>query len=474
MPQELFSGSSMDDGAIGCGEQDGVEGSDHDEVGRESHRRVSTCSAGFVTASSLPLLMTILVVAVFKSGDAFKFHPLTRHYLPSRSYTSSLASIRNPLELNMSMSDDDENKSPSFMQLQSPIFTTEQQHDDKRDSLLPKQHQLQIPQAQIIQLETLSRILLPSFLSSILAYTLFPSLALYLSYLINDSATFAVLSVDSSQFIQNFLTVTGLTFSILVGQTYYFMYQQQEAVFVSLFWEVTEAKSLLEQVALVSQGRRDMYEMCLVAVKRYVEEDLKKGLGKEPAKVLSARPMDDPLEIIMYMTSVGVPSSIYDTVRSLRQARARRLGALQKKLPSVHLLLLWLLAVIELSSFPVLGAGTQTIGGYNILTIEGFLFGIMTFGIVLTLNIVGELYVGSGGAYNVDSVLRVMVNGLDEELDTRMNDIDADITRRAYMSVSERTEMEKRQGTVLPSPVYYPMRFSTKYVGEDSMEANSI
>jgi len=36
--------------------------------------------------------------------------------------------------------------------------------------------------------------------------------------------------------------------------------------------------------------------------RRYVEEDLKKGLGKEPAKVLSARPMDDPLEIIMYMT----------------------------------------------------------------------------------------------------------------------------------------------------------------------------
>jgi hypothetical protein len=34
--------------------------------------------------------------------------------------------------------------------------------------------------------------------------------------------------------VQNFLTVTGLTFSILVGQTYYFMYQQQESVFNSL------------------------------------------------------------------------------------------------------------------------------------------------------------------------------------------------------------------------------------------------
>lgn len=164
-----------------------------------------------------------------------------------------------------------------------------------------------------IQLETLSRILLPSLLSSLLAYLLFPPMSLGLSYLINDSATFAVLSVDSSQFIQNFLTVTGLTFSILVGQTYYFMYQQQEAVFVSLFGEVTEAKSLLEQVALVCQGRKDMYEMCLVAVKRYVEEDLKEGLGKEPAQVLSARPMDDPLEIIMYLTRLVACCFTFDS-----------------------------------------------------------------------------------------------------------------------------------------------------------------
>lgn len=262
----------MGGGAIGSGEQDGVEGSDHDEVGRDSHRRGLTGAAGVVTTPtpSLPLLMAILVVAIVKSGDAFQFHPMTRHYLTSRNYHSNLASIRNPLELKMSMSDDDENKLPSFMQLQSQIITSEQPHEDKRDIQTTKQQQLKIPQAEIIQLETLSRILLPSFLSSILAYTLFPSLALYLSYLINDSATFAVLSVDSSQFIQNFLTVTGLTFSILVGQTYYFMYQQQEAVFVSLFWEVTEAKSLLEQVALVSHGRRDMYEMCLLAVKRCV------------------------------------------------------------------------------------------------------------------------------------------------------------------------------------------------------------
>ncbi|KAL7475657.1 hypothetical protein ACHAW6_001569 [Cyclotella cf. meneghiniana] len=327
-------------------------------------------------------------------------------------------------------------------------------------------------QFEQLQLQTLSRILLPSLLSSLISTFLFPPLALSLSYLIADPASFAVLSVDSSQFVQNFLTVTGLTFSILVGQTYYFMYQQQESVFNSLFGEVTEAKSLLEQVALVCQGRGDMYQVCLKAVQRYVEEDLKQGLGKEPAQVLSARPMDDPLEIILYLTSVGVPSSIYDTVRSLRQARALRLGALQKKLPPVHLLLLWLLAVIELSSFPVLGAGTQSIGGYNILTIEGILFGILTFGVVVTLNVVGELYVGQGGAYNVDSVLAIMVKGLDEELEGRMADVMQSTSSEYWGSdESERGRME------LPSPFNVPrQRYFTSFLNgeEDSEEANSI
>ena len=137
------------------------------------------------------------------------------------------------------------------------------------DKMLTTTSQQQKQPLQLqVQLETLTRIIVPSALASFVAFIIFPPISLGLSYLINDSATFAVLSVDSSQFIQNFLTVTGLTFSILVGQTYYFMYQQQEAVFVSLFGEVTEAKSLLEQVALVCQGRKDMYEMCLVAVKR--------------------------------------------------------------------------------------------------------------------------------------------------------------------------------------------------------------
>eukprot|EP00591_Stephanopyxis_turris_P013054 CAMPEP_0195530844 /NCGR_PEP_ID=MMETSP0794_2-20130614/33924_1 /TAXON_ID=515487 /ORGANISM="Stephanopyxis turris, Strain CCMP 815" /LENGTH=410 /DNA_ID=CAMNT_0040662443 /DNA_START=163 /DNA_END=1395 /DNA_ORIENTATION=+ len=270
-----------------------------------------------------------------------------------------------------------------------------------------------------IQLVTFLRVGIPSVLSGVVATLVFPFLALTLASVMNDAGVFAVLSQDSSQFVQNFLTVSSLLFSILVGQTYYFMYQQQEAVYYSLFNEVTEAKSLLEQVALVCQGR-SMYKPMLGFIEKYVRDDLKQLQG-DPAVLLSARPVDDPLESIMYMTSVGVPSIVYETVRSLRQARAARLGALQRKLPLVHMLLLWILAGIELVSFPLLGAGTQTIGGYNILTVEGVIFGIMTFGIVMTLRVVGELWRPAGGAYNVDGVLSVMVSGLEEELQARMS-----------------------------------------------------
>jgi hypothetical protein len=146
---------------------------------------------------------------------------------------------------------------------------------------------------------TFVRVIVPSLLAGIVAYLIFPALAMWLGSVFNDAGVFAVLSQDSSQFVQNFLTVAGLLFSILVGQTYYFMYQQQEMVYYALFNEVTEAKSLLEQVALVSQGR-SMYQRVLQAISTYVQTDLKK-LQADPAVLLSARPMDDPLETIMYL-----------------------------------------------------------------------------------------------------------------------------------------------------------------------------
>ena len=69
------------------------------------------------------------------------------------------------------------------------------------------------------EFKTLLRVGLPSMLAGLLAYLTFPFLAMTLASSVNSAGALTVLSTDSSQFVQNFLSVSSLLFSILVGQT---------------------------------------------------------------------------------------------------------------------------------------------------------------------------------------------------------------------------------------------------------------
>jgi hypothetical protein len=273
-----------------------------------------------------------------------------------------------------------------------------------------------------VQYITLFRVGLPALAVASASCLAYSGVSTALAGIIDDSGAFGVIAQDSSQFIQNILTTCGLMFSILVGYTYYFLYQQQESIYLALFEEVTVAKSLLEQISLVCEGRKPMYRTILQCVDRYVRDDLTQ-FSVEPSVLLSSRPIDDPLEDIMYLTSVGEPSVVYQTVRSLRQARARRLGALQRKLPQIHMILLFSLAAIVLCTFPLLGAGVQTIGEPGILSVQSWYFSFIVFGIACAFGVINELNRPSGdGAYNVITVLSVMVTGLEEELEGRLAD----------------------------------------------------
>ncbi|EEC42554.1 predicted protein [Phaeodactylum tricornutum CCAP 1055/1] len=273
-----------------------------------------------------------------------------------------------------------------------------------------------------VQLVSILRVGFPALALAIVANLSYPPMSMALANVIDDSGVFAVISQDASQYIQNILTTSGLVFALLVGQTYYFMYQQQEKIYLALFQEVTIAKSLVEQVSLVCRGRETLYSRIMACIDRYVKEDLTRFNDKEPAELISARPCDDPLEDILYLTSVGEPSIIYQTVRSLRQARAFRLGALQRKLPALHMTLLWVLGGIVLCTFPLLGAGSQTIGGMRILIVQAWYLSFIVFGMALTLGVIYELQrPGEKGAYNARMVLTVMVAGLEEELAQRLN-----------------------------------------------------
>ena len=177
-----------------------------------------------------------------------------------------------------------------------------------------------------------------------------------------------LLNYDPSLFIGNFLTVVGLLFSLLIGNTFVFLYTQQESIFLALFHEALRARARRPARARVVRARAALRSLSPRAsfARSPRPYRARAGLGRaalaaragrarlpRPAelydaarlhprvrarrpsaaastcrrrRMLSARPQDDPLEAIMYMTSVGTPSTVYDTVKALRALRAARIS----------------------------------------------------------------------------------------------------------------------------------------------------
>jgi len=223
------------------------------------------------------------------------------------------------------------------------------------------------------------------------------------------------LSGAAENFIGNFLALTSLLFSILAGNSYSSLYSQNESIFYALFAEVSEAKALMEQVALVCSGR-PFYKTVLEYINNYVMLDLRR-LDRQPAVLLARKPRDDPLESILYLTSVGVPSIVYETVRSLRQTRGQRLGAVQRKLPGIQIALLYVLGMLNVVTFLLFGASCTACPEMRLCRV---LFTLLVGAVVMTMRVIHELWQTTGGAYNVDGVLAVMVRGLEEELKQRL------------------------------------------------------
>eukprot|EP00439_Symbiodinium_sp_Y106_P011804 s4456_g1.t2 len=291
----------------------------------------------------------------------------------------------------------------------------------------------------------LQRLLSPAFIASFLSFLLYPLFAQAVASQL-DSVALGIIKGDVSQYMQNFFNFNSLLFSFFVSQTYASLYQQQESLYMALYSEIAEARSLLEQLTLVSQNRPS-YRSMLQSMDAYVEElILGVRVGCPPAVLVSAKPALDPLEAILYATSVGVPSVVYDTVRSLREARGQRLGATQRKLPWEHFVLLNVLGAMELLVFPLLGAG---ISGYealdaaapgHVLWIQSVVFAILAGGVVLALQVIQGLRSPTSGLYSLDSTLDEMVEGLRAELQHRLEAAPASSASRLPSPVVSRID----------------------------------
>lgn len=345
-----------------------------------------------------------------------------------------------------------------------PLSSEKNQNQDKSITELQKE----------IQLQSLSRITIPSILFSFLCYSIFPSITLGIQTWAHDmydgsntgkgyETLNLILTDNSNQFLQNVHNFLALTFAFLTGSTLQFMLRQQDILYKALFDEVTALVSLLEQSALISEGRSDLYRNLLQSLTSYLENDLKlvtnyvsvqeeqengntsthaltsssslsyvineMGISREnlPSYILSRRPENDPLERILYITSVGEPSSIYSSVLELRRARSKRLGALQRKMPEINMYLLYVLGSTVFVSFPFVTAGSETVGGDGLLQLYRAQLSIVVFAMCVVLGMINELKqpeIASVYSVNYD-FLGKMMNGLECELDERMKSCDA-------------------------------------------------
>eukprot|EP00913_Durusdinium_trenchii_P010147 g9514.t1 len=126
---------------------------------------------------------------------------------------------------------------------------------------------------------------------------------------------------------------------------------------------------------------------------------------------------------LLFATSVGVPSSVCDSVRAIRQARAARLAAAQRRFPAEHSAILWTWAAMATGIFLLLAAGmagfeaeVATQSGH-LLAVLAPLFGVLVAAQVMTGMVMSELSMPGGSElFRSQDIVEQGLGGLLEEL----------------------------------------------------------
>lgn len=128
--------------------------------------------------------------------------------------------------------------------------------------------------------------------------------------------------------------------------------------------------------------------------------------------------------------------------------------------------MLYYLAFFVMCSFPVTGAGAQTVGGMSIITLQSYLFGVIGFGISVVLGVIRELQKPEiGGAYNFDAVLGIMVQGLEEELQARLMQVKIQQDQnemKQIMEASKEKELDSSEESLSSSDILVSSRKSKR------------
>ena len=226
-------------------------------------------------------------------------------------------------------------------------------------------------------------------------------------------ATLAVLSGDQGQFIQNFLSVIGILFSLLIGNTYAFCYNQQVMVYMALFEEVSVAKALLEQATLVCQGRPSYAGVLDDVQLRRPGPEARGPVARRFIIHVSRATTRSRRSCGRRRSARPAPSMIRCGGCGARGASgsARCSGSSRR-----CILRCYFAGYTGSVRVPPAVGGRGDDGGCGALRVEAAMFALMTAALTLTLGVVVQLWRPRGSAYSVDAALAVMVEGLEDEL----------------------------------------------------------
>eukprot|EP00929_Paragymnodinium_shiwhaense_P070778 TRINITY_DN35896_c0_g1_i1.p1 TRINITY_DN35896_c0_g1~~TRINITY_DN35896_c0_g1_i1.p1 ORF type:complete len:443 (+),score=94.92 TRINITY_DN35896_c0_g1_i1:91-1419(+) len=219
--------------------------------------------------------------------------------------------------------------------------------------------------------DVVRQLLLPSSVAGLAGAVSLIPLAAAVRALMSES-TQMILKDDVTQYTQNAFTVVGLLFTLLLAETLSMMVSRQQNLFNAIFAEISEAQALIEQITLLCSGRYagsssveevagSQMSFLLDDLESYLEKDFG-NLGETPLlpSPESQGSTADLLERLLFATSVGVPSSICSSVMALRNARAQRLAAAQRRFPPGHYTILYFFGFLVLLMFIILSAGTAS------------------------------------------------------------------------------------------------------------------
>mmetsp|Transcript_65437 Transcript_65437/g.182092 ORF Transcript_65437/g.182092 Transcript_65437/m.182092 type:complete len:495 (+) Transcript_65437:70-1554(+) len=330
-----------------------------------------------------------------------------------------------------------------------------------------------------------AELLRPAALAGLAAMVLFCPLAFGLRGLL-ASSTLEIIKDDMTQFTQNAFAVVSLPFALLLGETFAVMLQRQQRMCEAVYAEVAEAQALVEQLEFLCGARSapadsaplqaaspERMQPLLQDVQAYLSQDLRRlgeprllpivhsaSAQRQSAKFGdTARAIDagdaaapgqqaevilsvDPLERLLFGTSIGLPSSICASVMAVRQARAGRLAAAQRQYPAGHFLILGTFAIAVLAVFVLLSAGTaefeppevNAASPGRILTMQAPLFGFLVCAVALAILILKELSepgTASRRFFGVQEASQETVRGLVQQLATRTASMAGAVAARA-------------------------------------------